>query len=67
MFNTEVKISIFLKFAEYLSVGFFVKVISTIENLKTQTFIFQESIGSLEPITFIAVSYTHLDVYKRQV
>ena len=55
MFNTEVKISIFLKFAEYLSVGFFVKVISTIENLKTQTFIFQESIGRLEPITLIEI------------
>ena len=55
MFNTEVKISIFLKFAEYLSVGFFVKVIATIENFKTQTFIFQESIGGLEPITLIEI------------
>ena len=46
MFDTKVKISIFLKFAEYVSVGFFVKVIATIENFKTQALIFQEGIGS---------------------
>ncbi len=56
MLNIEVKISIFLKFAEYLSVCFFVKVITTIENLKAQTLIFQEGIGSLEPITLIKIS-----------
>ena len=28
MFNTKIKISIFLKFVEYVSVGFFVKVMS---------------------------------------
>ena len=38
MFDTKIKISIFLKFVEYVSVGFFVKVIATIENLKAQTF-----------------------------
>lgn len=55
MFNTEVKISIFLKFAEYFSVGFFVKVIATIENFKTQALIFQEGIGSLKTITLIEI------------
>ncbi len=52
MFTTEVKISIFLKFAEDLSVGFSVKVISTIENLKIKPS-YSQSIGSLELITLI--------------
>ena len=55
MFDTKIKISIFLKFVEYVSVGFFVKVIATIENLKTQTFVFQEGIRSLKTITLIEI------------
>ena len=56
MFDTKIKISIFLKFVEYVSVGFFVKVIATIENLKAQTFVFQEGIRSLKTIERIATA-----------
>ena len=56
MFDTKIKISIFLKFVEYVSVSFFVKVIATIENLKAQTLIFQKSIGSLKTITLIEIT-----------
>ena len=59
MFDTKIKISIFLKFVEYVSVGFFVKVIATIENLKAQTFVFQEGIRSLKTITLVEIPTRH--------
>ena len=55
MFDTKIKISIFLKFVEYVSVGFFVKATAAIENFKTQALIFQEGIGSLKTITLIEI------------
>ena len=55
MFDFKVEIILFLKSAENVSVGFFVKRIPSIQNFKAKILIFQKGIGCAEALALIEI------------
>lgn len=48
--DVEVKVILFLQFLKDIPIGFFIKMVTTIENFKTHTLVLQKSIGSFKTI-----------------
>ena len=51
----KVKVMFILQLLEDVTIGFFVKVIATIEDFKTQTIVLKESVGCSETILAIEI------------
>ena len=53
--DTEIKIILFLKFMEDITVGLLIEALSSIENLKTKVVVFKKSIGCSKAISYIEI------------
>lgn len=51
----KVKVMFILQLLEDVTIGFFVKVIATIEDFKTQTIVLKESVGCFKAILAIEI------------